>query len=76
MQYILCPRCKFKIAVNRHICNTCGFDLAELRARAAVNDGLGSKTKAQKNGFWQKFLGIEPPPEDTKDPGKEEPALS
>lgn len=75
MQYILCPRCKFKIQVNRHVCNTCGFDLAELRAKAAVNDELGSKTKVQKAGFWHKFFGIQPPPEEQKDPGHEEPAL-
>jgi len=76
MQYILCPRCKFKVPLTRHMCTTCGFVLTVPAGQRAVNDQLGANPKVQKGGFWQKFFGLEAPSDDHKEPGQEEPALS
>lgn len=56
MQYILCPRCKFRVPLQKHICTTCGYVVPSLTPAKAVTDELGSK--AQKNGFWRQVLGL------------------
>ena len=75
MQYILCPRCKFKVPLTRHMCTTCGFGLAAPPSKLSVNDQLGVSPKSQKGGFWQKFFGLEVPSEEQQEPAQEEPAL-
>lgn len=76
MHYILCPRCHFRVALNKHLCSTCGYNLSTANNARGVNEELGQGAKAKRgDNFWAKFFGLEPPDDDRKDPTKEEPAL-
>lgn len=75
MPYIICPRCRFRVPQNKHMCTTCGFVIPSPETTRAVTDTLGPQPKTQRSGFWRKFLGLEQPDDDHKEPGAEEPAL-
>ena len=63
MQYILCPRCQFRVAENKKVCTTCGFNFATLKqAQSAEESTTAPKTKT---ALWSKVLGL----------SKEKPAL-
>lgn len=75
MQYLLCPRCKFRVPANRHLCTTCGNRIPD-PPRAVNSDRLGSGgEKLQKIGFWQQFLGITSPEQERKEAGHDGAAL-
>ncbi len=71
MQYYLCPRCQFRIAANKHVCTTCGFNMSSLKNTSAVEEQT-SPVKMPKTAFWSKYLGIQPA---NKEPAQEKPAL-
>lgn len=75
MHYMLCPRCKFRVALNKHMCSTCGYVVPPPSSVRAVSDELGPMPKAQKGGFWAKFFGLEPQVDEHTEPPHEEPAL-
>lgn len=76
MQYLLCPRCKFRVPSNRQLCSTCGNKIAAVNAPRAVNsDQLASTDVAQKQGFWHQWLGLAGTEQEHKDSGHDGPAL-
>jgi predicted amidophosphoribosyltransferase len=64
MQYYLCPRCQFRVAENKKVCSTCGFNFASLKhgQSSAEEPSAAPKTKT---ALWSKVLGL----------SKEKPAL-
>ncbi len=80
MQYLLCPRCKFRVAANRHMCATCGYSMplaanprvSDTRRETSDTDGSGT----QKGSFWRTFLGLEPPIDDKSEKSQEEATVS
>lgn len=72
MQYYLCPRCQFRVAANKQVCTTCGFNIASLKNNQAAVVEQAPVTKVAKNGFFSKFMGAQP---STKEPREEKPAL-
>ncbi len=73
MQYVLCPRCKFKVPANKHLCSTCGYVMpvypggAELAGRSTV---VISPTQTKPQGFWATLFGVaeqEQPKDDSQD---------
>lgn len=76
MQYLLCPRCKFRVPVNRHLCTTCGKKMPSLNPPRAVNtDALSESAKPGKSSFWQQFLGIAAPDQERPEAGHDGAAL-
>lgn len=71
MQYYLCPRCQFRIAANKKVCTTCGFNLAALKNAAPSEDVSETGSKAPKTAFWSKYLGQQ----SNKESAQEKPAL-
>ncbi|GEM_PF-456526 len=59
MQYVICPRCKFKVPLHRHLCTTCGYKLPSLEdARKASGAAQTGNGRAARAGLWQQFLGL------------------
>ncbi len=75
MQYILCPRCSFKVPLKKHLCITCGYVLPKVSP--AVNDEPAAK--AQRSKLWQMIGNIvretEPSNRPEPVPTHEEPVL-
>jgi hypothetical protein len=72
MQYYLCPRCKFKIAANKHVCTTCGLNVS------AYNSTVGGEqtdkdAKPAKSNVWARMMRLDSRP--SKESGQEKPAL-
>ena len=72
MQYYLCPRCKFRVAQNKHVCNTCGLDIAAYNSTICSEQEPSNAKPATKN-VWAKVLGLDGR---RKESGQEKPALS
>lgn len=72
MQYYLCPRCKFRVAQNKHVCNTCGLNIAAYNSTIGGDQGSEQTKPASKNPFAKmlRFEGRQ------KESGQEKPALS
>lgn len=70
MQYILCPRCQFKMPANKHICQTCGM---KIPTTASAEGGKGKETKSLTNPF-ARLLGLNGSNK-TKDQSQENHAL-
>jgi len=67
MHYYLCPRCQFRIAENKKVCPTCGFNFASMKnSQSSPEEHSAPKTKT---ALWSKVLGL------SKESGKEKPAL-
>jgi hypothetical protein len=76
MQYVLCPRCRFRVPMNKHICTTCGFEVPSSRG-PQNQEKAPEKKEARTGSFWQQFFGLPSPVEEHQnDQGQEEPALS
>ncbi len=71
MQYYLCPRCKFKVAQNKHVCNTCGLNVAVYNSTISGEQDTAQVKPATKN-VWAKVLGLDGR---QKESGQEKPAL-
>lgn len=55
MQYLLCPRCQFKIPANEHICQTCGLKIPSV-SEVKTSDKAGEgATKARS---FSKLFGF------------------
>jgi hypothetical protein len=54
MQYILCPRCQFKVPATKHMCQTCGYNLPSV---AATGGGTSPERGKLSNPF-AKMLGM------------------
>jgi predicted amidophosphoribosyltransferase len=72
MQYYLCPRCQFKIAQNKHVCQTCGLNMTAYANSAAPEQDVENSRPAVKN-VWAKVLGLTGR---SKESAQEKPALS
>jgi len=72
MQYYLCPRCKFKTAAKKHVCQTCGLNFAVARSTNGGDNKTDSE-KPSKIKAWSKLLGLDG--HRTKESGHEKPAL-
>lgn len=72
MQYYLCPRCKFRIAQNKHVCQTCGLNIAAYNSTVG-GDQSAQPSKAPSKNVWAKVLGLDGR---QKESGQEKPALS
>lgn len=55
MQYLLCPRCQFKIPANKHICQTCGF---KIPSQSDVKNGAKSVEGTTKARSFSKLFGF------------------
>lgn len=75
MQYILCPRCKFRVPHTKHICGTCGYVIASAPGTKKDAADYSAVAKPQSGGFWARFFGLETQQDEHKEPGHEEPAL-
>ena len=71
MHYYLCPRCKFRVAINKHVCPTCGYSFPSSKSG---KDGGESETKSAKGGFFSKLFHSSESAEQ-KESAKENPAL-
>jgi hypothetical protein len=71
MQYYLCPRCQFRIAANKHVCATCGLNIASQKSTASGAENNGDQ-KASKSNLFSKFLKMDRRP---KEATQEKPAL-
>jgi hypothetical protein len=75
MQYFLCPRCQFKVPANKHLCQTCGYQVPS----AATNSGASpasafSASRAVKStNPFAKLLRLQS--DENKEPSQEKPAL-
>ena len=58
MQYYLCPRCQFRIAGNKHVCGTCGLNVA---AHKSTISGVNEEAEAApaKANMFSKFLKLD-----------------
>lgn len=72
MQYYLCPRCKFRVAQNKHVCNTCGLNIAAYTSTISGDESAAQSKPASKS-VWAKVLGMDGR---RKDSQHEKPALS
>jgi hypothetical protein len=72
MQYYLCPRCKFRVAQNKHVCNTCGLNIAAYNSTVS-GDESAEQAKPASKSVWSKVLGLDGR---RKDSQQEKPALS
>jgi hypothetical protein len=72
MQYYLCPRCKFRVAQNKHVCHTCGLNIASLNSTAGGEQDTANAKPVTKN-VWAKVLGLDGR---RKESAQEKPALS
>lgn len=45
MQYLLCPRCQFKMPANKHICQTCGFKIPSVAPASDASKGADNKAR-------------------------------
>jgi len=76
MNYYLCPRCKFKIASNKHLCTTCGY---KIPSSSGTKSGAkeASPEKATKSAFLGRlFNNIEKANEKKSDTAQEKPATA
>ena len=71
MQYILCPRCQFRVPANKHLCQTCGN---KMPSGASTNGGTVSERGKLSNPF-AKMLGMNNTAKQ-QDSTQEKPALS
>lgn len=55
MQYLLCPRCQFKIPANKHICQTCGF---KIPSQSEIKNGAKSEDGSTKARTFSKLFGF------------------
>jgi predicted amidophosphoribosyltransferase len=59
MMYQLCPRCQFKIALNKHVCGTCGLNISayntKFRQNFAQEDSHKSKTNTSLANLFSTF---------------------
>jgi hypothetical protein len=72
MQYYLCPRCQFRVAINKNVCHTCGFSMSSLKNSQNNAEQSSTAEPTTKTAVWAKFLGLSGPRKET---GKEKPAL-
>jgi predicted amidophosphoribosyltransferase len=72
MQYYLCPRCRFKTASNKPVCQTCGLNFAVYNSTIS-SDSSAVEVKPSKFKAFAKFLNLEGR---AKKSGREKPALS
>jgi hypothetical protein len=72
MQYYLCPRCNFRVAQNKHVCQTCGLNITAYNSTIASEQDAAPSKPASKN-VWARVLGLDGR---RKDGGQEKPALS
>jgi hypothetical protein len=72
MQYYLCPRCNFRVAQNKHVCQTCGLNVNAYNSTIAGEQDATTSKPASKN-VWARVLGLDGR---RKDGGQEKPALS
>lgn len=56
MQYILCPRCQFKVPANKHMCQTCGYALPS--ASNASTGGGSNLERGKLSNPFAKMLGL------------------
>ena len=78
MQYILCPRCQFRVALNRHLCGTCGLEMPSLKQLQSNAKNCAHESQVKKSKFWNTLLGLsssKPVPSGAEH-GHEEPALT
>jgi hypothetical protein len=72
MQYYLCPRCNFRVAQNKHVCQTCGLNVNAYNSTIANEQDATVSKPASKN-VWARVLGLDGR---RTDGGHEKPALS
>lgn len=77
MQYLLCPRCQFRVALNRHICGTCGLAMPSLKQLQGEAEIIAQASQAKKGKLWSSFFGLTPRGSSipNSEHGHEEPAL-
>ena len=75
MQYFLCPRCQFKVPANKHLCQTCGYQVPS----AATNGGASSASASaasrsvKSTNPFAKLLRLQS--DDNNETSQENPAL-
>lgn len=72
MQYYLCPRCKFKTASNKPVCQTCGLNFAVYNSTVG-SDSTAGDSKPSKFKLFSKIFHLEG--RQAKESGQEKPAL-
>ena len=72
MHYILCPRCQFKVPANKHICQTCGF---QIPSAAPTNGGNVQSSNKIGNPF-ARLLKLQNQEGKPNEGNQENPALS
>ena len=73
MQYYLCPRCKFKTASNKPVCQTCGLNFAVYNSTVG-SDNSAADSKPSKFKALTKFFNFDG--RQAKKSGQEKHALS
>lgn len=77
MLYQICPRCKFRVALNKHICSTCGAAVPckkELEEAALQKEQEMQAARGQK-GFWKSLFSPAQARAEKSEPIHEERAL-
>ncbi len=68
MQYVLCPRCKFKVPVNKHLCSTCGYVMPVYQGASDTRSTVVISPEKQQ-GFWATLFGVA---EESKDESQDQ----
>lgn len=58
MQYVLCPRCKFKVPANKHLCSTCGYVMPVFQSSDVVSRSTVIISPGKQQGFWATLFGV------------------
>ncbi len=76
MNYYLCPRCKFKIASNKHLCTTCGYKIPSNNGTKVGGNDASAKETTKSAFLGRLFNNIEKANAKKADTTKEAPASS
>ena len=68
MQYVLCPRCQFKVPVNKHLCSTCGFVMPVVHPGEQTSGRSTVVISPNKQGFWATLFGVQEPASEDNEP--------
>jgi hypothetical protein len=74
MNYYLCPRCKFRIASNKHLCTTCGFKIPSDNGTKSGAKEVSPKETTKSAFLGRLFNNIEKASEKKADTAKDKPA--
>lgn len=75
MQYFLCPRCQFKVPANKHLCQTCGYQVpsAATNSGASPASAFSASRSFKSSNPFAKLLRLQS--DESKEPSQEKPAL-